>query len=62
MKRKKADKVLASKRAKQEKPKLNAFEIRVNRKKYDIIGQKSKYDRGLPGISRSKAIKKVKLC
>jgi nucleolar protein 14 len=38
---------------------INLFEVRVNRKKHDILGQKLKSDRGLPGISRSKAIQKV---
>ncbi|XP_015758520.1 PREDICTED: nucleolar protein 14-like [Acropora digitifera] len=38
--------------------KNNPFEIRTNRKKHDILGRKLKHERGLPGISRSKAIKK----
>lgn len=41
--------------------KNNPFEIRTNRKKHDILGRKLKHERGLPGISRSKAIKKVSL-
>ena len=40
-------------------PSINLFEVRVNRKKHDILGQRLKSDRGLPGISRSKAIQKV---
>lgn len=39
----------------------NPFEIHTNRKKHDILGRKLKHERGLPGISRSKAIKKVSL-
>lgn len=39
--------------------KLNPFEVRVNRQKYDVFGKKSKNEKGLPGISRSRAIKKV---
>ena len=59
-KRKKADAVSAKKQAKPSREsKVNPFEVRVNRKKYDILGQKSKSDRGLPGVSRSKAIQKV---
>ncbi|RMX61455.1 hypothetical protein pdam_00003532 [Pocillopora damicornis] len=36
----------------------NPFEIHTNRRKHDILGRKLKHDKGLPGISRSKAIKK----
>ena len=39
--------------------KNNPFEIHTNKRKHDILGRKLKHDRGLPGISRSKAIKKV---
>ena len=60
-KRKKADSVSAKKQAKLSKDgKVNPFEVRVNRKKHDILGQRSKSDKGLPGISRSKAIQKVR--
>ena len=37
----------------------NPFEVKINKHKYKILGQKPKNDRGLPGVSRSKAIKKV---
>ncbi|NXE63244.1 NOP14 protein, partial [Calcarius ornatus] len=36
----------------------NPFEVKVNRQKFDILGRKTKNDVGLPGVSRSKAIKK----
>ncbi|NWU94782.1 NOP14 protein, partial [Upupa epops] len=36
----------------------NPFEVKVNRQKFNILGRKSKNDVGLPGVSRSKAIKK----
>ena len=39
--------------------KNNPFEIHTNKRKHDILGRKLKHDTGLPGISRSKAIKKV---
>lgn len=39
----------------------NPFELRINKQKFAILGRKSKNDRGLPGLSRSKAIKKVTL-
>ena len=38
----------------------NPFEIHLNKRKYDIIGRKHKHERGLPGISRSRATKQVK--
>ena len=41
--------------------KVNPFEVRINKSKYAIIGRRLKHDRGLPGLSRSKAIKKVLL-
>ncbi|KAL6096792.1 nop14 [Pungitius sinensis] len=40
--------------------KNNPFEVKVNRKKFDILGRKSKHDVGLPGVSRSKANNKRK--
>ncbi|KAF1651935.1 Nucleolar protein 14, partial [Eudyptes chrysocome] len=36
----------------------NPFEVKVNRQKFNILGRKTKNDVGLPGVSRSKAIKK----
>lgn len=39
--------------------KHNPFEIHINRVKHDVVGRKSKLDRGLPGVSRAKAVKKV---
>lgn len=52
----------ASKRAqRQESVANNPFEVHVNKKKHEILGRKMKHDRGLPGVSRSKAIKKVKM-
>ncbi|XP_028318554.1 nucleolar protein 14 isoform X2 [Gouania willdenowi] len=40
--------------------KNNPFEVKINRKKFEVLGQKIKHDVGLPGVSRSKAIKKRK--
>ena len=37
----------------------NPFELRINKQKFSILGRKSKNDKGLPGLSRNKAIKKV---
>ena len=53
-------KVVVSKKAERarEKP-SNPFEVRVNRKKHNVLGQRRKSDVGKPGISRSKSILKV---
>lgn len=61
VKSKKAAQKLARKstRAGPKDVKNNPFEIHTNKRKHDILGRKLKNDRGLPGISRSKAIKKV---
>ncbi|XP_067106491.1 nucleolar protein 14 [Osmerus mordax] len=53
-----ADKVRKTKTTSQIKN--NPFEVKINRKKFDILGRKSKHDVGLPGVSRSKAINKRK--
>ncbi|XP_028129289.2 nucleolar protein 14 homolog [Diabrotica virgifera virgifera] len=45
---------------KKEPKKMNPFEVHVNREKLQVIGKKQKNDRGLPGVSRAKAIKKRK--
>lgn len=39
--------------------KENPFEIRVNRSKHDNLGRRARHEKGLPGVSRSKAIEKV---
>ncbi|KAM6428917.1 nucleolar protein 14 [Rhynochetos jubatus] len=36
----------------------NPFEVKINRQKFNILGRKTKNDVGLPGVSRSKAIRK----
>ncbi|KAM9734391.1 nucleolar protein 14 [Menidia menidia] len=40
--------------------KNNPFEVKINRKKFDVLGRKTKHDVGLPGVSRSKANNKRK--
>lgn len=57
-KRSLADKVRKTKTSNEIKN--NPFEVKINRKKFDILGRKSKHDVGLPGVSRSKAITKVR--
>ncbi|XP_067619360.1 nucleolar protein 14 homolog [Eurosta solidaginis] len=39
---------------------LNPFELHVNKEKFQILGRTCKHDKGLPGVSRAKAIKKRK--
>lgn len=39
--------------------KKNPFEVRINRLKHEVVGQKIKTDKGMPGVSRSKANEKV---
>ena len=53
-----SDKVRAKK--KEVEKKINPFEVKINRQKHHVLGKKSKSDKGMPGVSRSKAIKKVK--
>jgi len=43
-----------------EKTQVNPFELKVNRQKHEVLGRKMpKTDKGMPGLSRSKAIRKV---
>lgn len=39
--------------------KQNAFEMKLNRQKHDVLGRRVKHDKGLPGVARSKAAAKV---
>ncbi|CAH0555497.1 unnamed protein product [Brassicogethes aeneus] len=59
-KRKTADQVHGRKEAMQAKKSMNPFEIHVNKEKMRVLGKKNKNDRGLPGVSRAKAIEKRK--
>ncbi|KAK7082292.1 nucleolar complex protein 14, partial [Halocaridina rubra] len=36
----------------------NPFEVHINRSKHDVVGRKRKEDKGVPGISRAKALRK----
>lgn len=52
---------------KEEKPtakptpqKLNPFEVKVNKQKFQVLGQPTKHEKGLPGVSRARAIQKRK--
>lgn len=57
-KRSVADKVRKAKTSTEIKN--NPFEVKINRKKFEVLGRKVKHDVGLPGVSRSKAITKVR--
>lgn len=57
-KRSVADKVRKAKTSTEIKN--NPFEVKINRKKFDVLGRKVKHDVGLPGVARSKAITKVR--
>lgn len=52
--------VLSSKKSIVKAKKHNPFEVHVNKEKYSIIGRQLKHDRGMPGVSRSKALKRRK--
>ena len=53
--------VYAKKRKRQQSKKtMTPFEVHVNRDKRKVLGQKSKSDKGLPGVARTKAIVKRK--
>lgn len=41
------------------KARNNPFEVKVNKQKFSVLGRRTKHDVGLPGISRSKALRKV---
>ena len=47
------------KKAKRGDPSSNPFEVRVNRRKHDVLGQRIRSGRGLPGVARSRAVQKV---
>ncbi|XP_064381967.1 nucleolar protein 14-like [Halichondria panicea] len=60
LKKKPSATVLVKRKGTKVVQKLNPFEVRINKKKHDVLGQKSKSDKGLPGVARSKAVKKRK--
>ncbi|XP_017893239.1 nucleolar protein 14 homolog [Ceratina calcarata] len=60
LKKQSLSEVSQRKRDRQNKKSLNPFEVQINRDKQNVLGKKSKADRGLPGVSRSKAIRKRK--
>ncbi|XP_060529422.1 nucleolar protein 14 homolog [Cylas formicarius] len=59
-KRVNADKVQKKKENLRNVKSINPFEVHLNREKFKVLGKKQKNDKGLPGISKAKAIKKRK--
>nr|CAH7713029.1 unnamed protein product [Callosobruchus chinensis] len=59
-KRSSSDKAHANKERQNSKKNLNPFEVHINKEKIRVVGQKRKNDRGLPGVSRGRAIEKRK--
>ncbi|XP_048001507.1 nucleolar protein 14 homolog [Leguminivora glycinivorella] len=55
-----ADRAQQKRKAEANKKKLNPFEVHINREKHKVLGKKTKHDRGLPGVSRAKAVQKRK--
>ncbi|XP_077299641.1 nucleolar protein 14 homolog l(3)07882 [Arctopsyche grandis] len=55
-----ADKLHTKKAQVKFKKQLNPFEVHINKEKFKILGKKTKNDRGLPGVSRAKAMKRRK--
>ena len=41
---------------------MNKFELKINKNKNKVLGQNpTKHDRGMPGLSKSKSLKKVSI-
>lgn len=59
MKTKNFKKKLSSDLSKPVVKKPNPFEVHINRSKYNVLGRQCKSDKGLPGISKNKALQKV---
>lgn len=46
--------------ARQARPRANPFEVKVNRQKFPVLGRSARHDVGQPGLSRARAIQKVR--
>lgn len=58
--KKKPRKNIAEARSKKNSVDVNPFDMKINRQKHEILGRKvSKHDKGMPGLSRTKAFQKV---
>jgi nucleolar protein 14 len=58
--RRQAPRALAGARGGTAKANPNPFEVKVNRQKFQVLGRKTRHDVGLPGVSRARAIRKVR--
>lgn len=52
--------IVHSKKINSSKKNLNPFEVHINKEKIKVLGKKQKNDKGLPGVSRARAIEKRK--
>lgn len=52
--------VLTIKKANTKAKKNNPFEVHTNKEKFSVMGRQLKHDKGMPGVSRAKAIKRRK--
>lgn len=52
--------VLTTKKAITKVKKHNPFEVHTNKEKFSIMGRQLKHDKGMPGVSRAKALKRRK--
>lgn len=59
-KKKLLSEISQQKRDRRNEKSLNPFEVHINKIKQNVLGKKDKTDKGLPGVSRAKAIKKRK--
>lgn len=52
--------VLTVKKANTKAKRHNPFEVHTNKEKFTVMGRQLKHDKGMPGVSRAKAIKRRK--
>lgn len=38
---------------------VNPFEMHINKQKFQVLGRQLKNDRGLPGVAKARALRKV---
>lgn len=50
--------VLTSKKLSTKAKKINPFEVHTNKEKFTIMGRQLKHDKGMPGVSRAKALQR----
>lgn len=55
-----ADKFAAKRASSRKSKEINPFEVHTNKEKFSVVGRYLKHDKGMPGISRTKATQKRK--